>query len=68
MIWKRYNRELTQQKGNIISADPIYQFSTQEIESMLQKVFKEVISQVESNVSDFLWNQISILAFNFRDG
>lgn len=53
-----FNTELTQQGGSIISVDPIYQFSSEEIKERVDATYDEVMGQIEKNRNDFVWKHI----------
>jgi hypothetical protein len=53
-----FNAELTRLGGNVISIDPVYQFSKKELKQRINEVYDEVISQVELNKSSFVWKGI----------
>ena len=53
-----FNKELTQRGGQIISIDPIYDFSASQIKNRINDVYDEVLSQVENNKTDFVWKNI----------
>lgn len=44
-----FNAELSKVGNNIISIDPIYQFSTTEIRSRINEVYPQIMSQVAKN-------------------
>jgi len=54
-----FNCVLTERGGNVISADPIYQFSADEIRSRISETYGEVIEQTRKNKNDFIWESIS---------
>ena len=51
-----FNAELTARKGQIISCDPLYGFSSDEIESRIHACFELVIGQTRQNVNEFVWS------------
>ena len=53
-----FNKEFTQRGGQIISIDPIYEFSASQIKNRINDVYDEVLSQVENNKTDFVWKNI----------
>jgi len=53
-----FNAELTAQNGHVISVDPIYQFDGNEIKSRIDAIYPEVMSQVQQNAGDFIWDSI----------
>lgn len=56
-----FNAELSFMGGDVISADPIYQFSADEIHQRVLAVFKTVMDQVEVNKDQFNWEAIPSL-------
>jgi SAM-dependent methyltransferase len=55
-----FNAEMTKLGHSVVSIDPIYQFSAEQIEKRVRATYEPVISQVKQNSSDYIWN-------NFRD-
>ncbi|NET60392.1 MAG: SAM-dependent methyltransferase [Symploca sp. SIO2E6] len=55
-----FNLEMTALGHSVISVDPIYQFSAEEIRQRVQKAYEPVISQVRQNAHSYIWN-------NFQD-
>jgi hypothetical protein len=53
-----FNAELTEKNGNVISVDPIYQFSADQIQSRIDEVYSQVIEQVSKNKDDYVWKNI----------
>jgi hypothetical protein len=53
-----FNADLTRQGGNVISVDPLYQFSAPEIRNRIDAVYPQVMEQVRLNQGDFVWTQI----------
>lgn len=51
-----FNTELTKLGGDVISADPIYAFSAQEISEQIQTVYPEIKARVIQNPTIFVWN------------
>ena len=47
-----FNAQLTKVGGNVISADPIYRFSTQEIRSRVRDVCLEIVCEVSKNFDE----------------
>ena len=49
-------------KGNggrkIVSADPLYRFSREEIRNRIDQVFETVLSETRKNVHEFIWERI----------
>jgi len=53
------NYEHTANGGNIVSIDPIYQFSKQEIQQRINDTKLVVSEQLRKNKNDFIWKNIS---------
>lgn len=53
-----FNTELTKRGGNIVSIDPIYQFTSEQIESRIAEVYSQVISQMNQNTENYIWESI----------
>ena len=53
-----FNAELTALGGDVISIDPIYQFSKEQISSHIDEVSIEVMEMVRKNSSGFVWKSI----------
>ena len=51
-----FNAEMTRQGNKVISCDPVYQFSAEEIARRIQETYQTVIDGVKANIDDFLWN------------
>lgn len=51
-----FNAEATQQGVNVISIDPIYQFSSQEIKQRFDQVVDHIIDQVRATPDDWVWS------------
>lgn len=50
-----FNAEMTQQGRSVISCDPIYQFSTSEIQQRIDATYEVVLSKVEATKDNFVW-------------
>ena len=57
-----FNAVLTQQGGNIISVDPIYEFTADQIRSRIDEVYAQIMSQVEHNRDNYIWGIIKNVA------
>jgi len=57
-----FNAELTQRGGKIISVDPIYEFTAEELQSRIAEVYKEVMPQAEKNKEMYTWKNIPSVA------
>lgn len=54
-----FNYELTQQGGNVLSMDPLYLFSPEEIKSRITATCDVVMRQVYDNLDNFVWESFS---------
>lgn len=54
-----FNSVLTQRGGVVISVDPIYQFSGNEIKKKINETYDEIIEQTRKNKDEFVWKHIS---------
>ncbi|MGM0987479.1 MAG: SAM-dependent methyltransferase [Pseudomonadota bacterium] len=54
-----FNAEVTELGGHVISIDPIYQFSSEQIHSRIEHVYPKIMEQVSKNRDDYVWNAIS---------
>ncbi|PIG93384.1 SAM-dependent methyltransferase [Gloeocapsopsis sp. IPPAS B-1203] len=50
-----FNAEMTQLGYSVVSVDPIYQFSAEQIKQRIQETYEPVISQVKQNANRYLW-------------
>ena len=50
-----FNAELTAQGGQVVSVDPIYAFSGQEIDQRVQEMAVTVVTQVQQSLHDYVW-------------
>ncbi|MGB1253668.1 MAG: SAM-dependent methyltransferase [Candidatus Promineifilaceae bacterium] len=50
-----FNSELTAQGGRVVSVDPIYQFSAEQIERRIDTVVPIVMGQLRENQHEFVW-------------
>ncbi len=55
-----FNAEMTELGHDVVSIDPIYQFSAAQIKQRVQETYEPVISQVKQNANRYIWE-------NFRD-
>ncbi|NOT86174.1 MAG: SAM-dependent methyltransferase [Methylococcaceae bacterium] len=53
-----FNAELSKNGGNVISVDPIYEFSVAEIRSRVDEVYPQIMDQVTKNKDDYIWKNI----------
>ncbi|MBE9145630.1 SAM-dependent methyltransferase [Planktothrix mougeotii] len=54
-----FNVEMTKQGYSVISCDPIYQFSADEISQRIQDTYRTVIDGVKASYQDYIWDYIS---------
>ncbi len=50
-----FNAEATKAGVEVISVDPIYALSAEEIRARVESVFDEMVNQTAANAADFLW-------------
>ena len=55
-----FNAEMTELGHSVVSIDPVYQFSAEQIEQRVRATYEPVISQVKQNSSNYVWK-------NFQD-
>lgn len=53
-----FNSEMTRRNGKVISTDPVYQFSSQEIKQRIDEIKDTVIEQARNNAGNFVWKTI----------
>jgi hypothetical protein len=53
-----FNYVLTRHGGHIVSIDPIYHFSEDEIRIRINETYEEVIEQTRKNKNEFVWEHI----------
>ncbi|MDE6253654.1 MAG: SAM-dependent methyltransferase [Lachnospiraceae bacterium] len=56
-----FNYEATNEGGHVISFDPIYQFSKEEIGKRIEEVRVTVMQQMKENVDNYVWTHIKDL-------
>ncbi|MFT6916567.1 MAG: hypothetical protein ACJAWL_002907 [Motiliproteus sp.] len=57
-----FNSELTRRGGKMLSVDPIYQFSGEQIRSRIDEVYPQIMAQMELNAANYLWESITDVA------
>jgi hypothetical protein len=50
-----FNAEMTELGHSVVSIDPIYQFSAEQIEQRVRATYEPVISQVKQNPDRYIW-------------
>lgn len=53
-----FNYEANVNGGRVISIDPIYEFSADEIRKRIDETFEDIMSQAEKNMDRFVWQMI----------
>lgn len=53
-----FNAELTQLGGSVISCDPIYQFSKDEIAQRVQQTYPVILQGVRQHRDDYVWTEM----------
>ncbi len=54
-----FNSGLTKRGGRIVSVDPLYRFSPEEIRNRIDQVFETVLGETRKNAHEFVWGTIS---------
>ncbi|MBV9389044.1 MAG: hypothetical protein JOZ78_21720 [Chroococcidiopsidaceae cyanobacterium CP_BM_ER_R8_30] len=54
-----FNAEMTELGYSVVSIDPVYQFSAEQIKQRVQETYEPVISQVKQNVNRYYWKNFS---------
>ena len=57
-----FNAVLNRLNGKVISIDPIYRFTAEQIRERISETYEVVIGQVEKNKSDYVWDSIVSVA------
>lgn len=53
-----FNAELTRRGGQVVSVDPLYKFSAEEIKVRLDETYETVLNQTRQNQDEFIWTYI----------
>lgn len=53
-----FNAEFTERGGNILSVDPVYIFSADEIRQRIYETYNDIIDQTQKNQDKFIWQEI----------
>jgi hypothetical protein len=53
-----FNSGLTRRGGKVISADPLYQYTKEQISQRIKETRNEVLKQTRKNASEFVWSTI----------
>ena len=54
-----FNKEAADQNGRVVSIDPVYQFTKEEINQRILETAKTVLEQVEQNKDRYVWKNIA---------
>ena len=54
-----FNAELSSQGGSVVSIDPTYRFTAEELQSRIAEVYDEIMPQMQANKDKYLWESIS---------
>src|SRR5690554_6558516 len=53
-----FNSEMTKLNRQVVSLDPIYQFSKEELKQRIEETKETIIEQVKNNQDNFVWTNI----------
>jgi SAM-dependent methyltransferase len=53
-----FNAGLTKRGGRVVSVDPLYRFSQEDIRARIRRTYAEVIEQTRKNEHEFIWTSI----------
>jgi SAM-dependent methyltransferase len=53
-----FNALLTRQGGQVLSLDPLYRFSTEEVRKRISETYADVLEQTRKNKNEFVWTSI----------
>jgi hypothetical protein len=53
-----FNASLTARGGSVVSVDPIYSFSSEDIRRRIGETYVEVIEQTRKNMDEFVWTSV----------
>ena len=53
-----FNYEMKTQNKEVITIDPLYQFSKENIEKRIEETFDDVMTQANANKDDYIWKNI----------
>lgn len=53
-----FNYEMKMQNKEVITIDPLYQFSREEIEKRINATFNDVMAQAKANQDNYIWKNI----------
>jgi hypothetical protein len=53
-----FNAEMTQRGEHVVSIDPVYLFTTEQIKSRIAETYEVVMAQMRNNQEDYIWHTI----------
>jgi aromatic ring-cleaving dioxygenase len=53
-----FNAQLTSMGGDVVSADPIYAFDSDQIRSRIEEAYPEIMQQVSMHMDNYIWKRI----------
>ena len=56
-----FNAQLTARRGRVVSCDPLYQFSAQQVQARIDASYHTVMEQTGNNQDKFVWTTIQSL-------
>ncbi len=54
-----FNTELTKSGGFVVSIDPIYGFSREQLKTRIAEVYEEIMPQMEQSQNNYVWESIA---------
>lgn len=54
-----FNAELTKKGGSVISIDPTYRFSREQLKTRIAEVYDEIMPQMEQTQNSYIWESIA---------
>src|SRR5690349_16831355 len=57
-----FNSEATRRGVNVISCDPIYRYTVDQIQGRIAATYDEVLNQTRQNIDEFVWTSIPSVA------
>ncbi|SEQ74282.1 hypothetical protein SAMN03080615_02576 [Amphritea atlantica] len=54
-----FNAGLSARGGRVVSVDPVYQFTADQIRMQIERVYPQVMSQMQQNADNYIWDSIS---------
>lgn len=54
-----FNSEMKEHGNNVVSIDPIYQFSTEQIQGRIKTTYERIMTQLLQNTDSFVWEIIT---------